>query len=106
VRGFASRDEEDAVPALMILSTLTDHGLRPRTANPDRLIGFDTDGSVTGARTLDWPAIPGQPESFGVVVAPVGHPTTLVTAETGSRRAVRPRPLTAVGARESVKSPT
>jgi uncharacterized protein with GYD domain len=92
------------MPKYIVLSTLTDHGLRTLKENPDRLMEVNTEISRMGAKVLEQWAVLGQYDFVNVIEAPDNETMTRVSVEIGSRGSVRLVTLPAVDAREFVKS--
>jgi uncharacterized protein with GYD domain len=92
------------MPKYIVLSTLTDHGLRTLKENPDRLTEVNTEISRMGAKVLEQWAVLGQYDFVNIIVAPDNATMTRVSVEIGSRGSVRLITLPAEDAREFVKS--
>ena len=92
------------MPKYVVLSTLTDHGLRTLKENPDRMTEVNTEISRMGARVLDQWAVLGQYDFVNIIEAPDNATMTRVSVEIGSRGSVRLMTLPAVDAVEFVKS--
>lgn len=92
------------MPKYIILSTLTDHGLKTLKENPDRLSEVNTEINRMGAKVLDQWAVLGQYDFVTVIEAPDNSTMTRVSVEIGSRGSVRLMTLPAEDAREFVKS--
>jgi len=92
------------MPKYVVLSTLTDHGLKTLKENPNRLIEVNTEISRMGARVLDQWAVLGQYDFVTVIEAPDNLTMTRVSVELGSRGSVRMMTLPAEDAGEFVKS--
>jgi uncharacterized protein with GYD domain len=91
------------MPKYVVLSTLTDHGLRTLKENPDRLTEVNTEISRMGARVLEQWAVLGQYDFVNIIEAPDNATMTRVSVEIGSRGSVRLMTLPAVDAGEFVK---
>ena len=96
--------KEETVRKYIVLSTLTDHGLKTLKENPDRLTEVNAEISRMGARVLEQWAVLGQYDFINVIEAPDNETMTRVSVEIGSRGSVRLVTLPAVDAREFVKS--
>ncbi|HWR97414.1 MAG TPA: GYD domain-containing protein [Candidatus Methanoperedens sp.] len=92
------------MPKYVVLSTLTDHGLRTLKENPGRLTEVNTEISRMGARVLEQWAVLGQYDFVNIIEAPDNATMTRVSVEIGSRGSVRLVTLPAVDAGEFVKS--
>lgn len=92
------------MPKYVVLSTLTDHGLKTLKENPNRLIEVNTEISRMGARVLEQWAVLGQYDFVTVIEAPDNMTMTRVSVELGSRGSVRLMTLPAEDAGEFVKS--
>ena len=92
------------MPKYVVLSTLTDHGLRTLKENPGRLTEVNTEISRMGARVLEQWAVLGQYDFVNIIEAPDNATMTRVSVELGSRGSVRLVTLPAVETREFVKS--
>lgn len=92
------------MPKYIVLSTLTDHGLKTLKENPDRMTEVNTEISRMGARVLEQWAVLGQYDFINVIEAPDNETMTRVSVEIGSRGSVRLITLPAVDAREFVKN--
>ena len=92
------------MPKYVVLSTLTDHGLKTLKENPARMLEVNTEISRMGARVLEQWAVLGQYDFVNVIEAPDNATMTRVSVEIGSRGSVRLMTLPAVDAAEFVKS--
>jgi uncharacterized protein with GYD domain len=92
------------MPKYVVLSTLTDHGLRTLKENPNRLTEVNTEISRMGARVLEQWAVLGQYDFVNIIEAPDNATMTRVSVEIGSRGSVRLVTLPAIDAGEFVKS--
>jgi uncharacterized protein with GYD domain len=92
------------MPKFIVLSTLTDHGLKTLKENPDRMTEVNTEITRMGAKVLDQWAVLGQFDFVTVIEAPDNATMTRVSVELGSRGSVRLMTLPAEDAREFVKS--
>lgn len=92
------------MPKYVVLSTLTDHGLRTLKENPTRLTEVNTEIARMGARVLEQWAVLGQYDFVNIIEAPDNATMTRVSVEIGSRGSVRLMTLPAVDAAEFVKS--
>ena len=92
------------MPKYIVLSTLTDHGLKTLKENPDRLTEVNTEISRMGARVLEQWAVLGQYDFVNIIEAPDNATMTRVSVEIGSRGSVRLVTLPAIDAGEFVKS--
>lgn len=92
------------MPKYIILSTLTDHGLKTLKENPDRLTEVNTEIKHMGAKVLEQWAVLGQYDFVTVIEAPDNATMTRVSVEIGSRGSVRLMTLPAEDTREFVKS--
>lgn len=92
------------MPKYVVLSTLTDHGLKTLKENPNRLLEVNTEISRMGARVLEQWAVLGQYDFVTVIEAPDNLTMTRVSVELGSRGSVRLMTLPAEDAGEFVKS--
>lgn len=91
------------MPKYIVLSTLTDHGLKTLKENPDRLTEVNTEIQRMGAKVLEQWAVLGQYDFVNVIEAPDNATMTRVSVEIGSRGSVRLMTLPAEDAREFVK---
>ena len=92
------------MPKYVVLSTLTDHGLKTLKENPGRMLEVNTEISRMGARVLEQWAVLGQYDFVNIIEAPDNATMTRVSVEIGSRGSVRLVTLPAVDAGEFVKS--
>jgi len=92
------------VPKYLVLSNLTDHGLKTLKENPDRLTEVNTEIQRMGAKVLEQWAVLGQYDFVTVIDAPDNATMTRVSVEIGSRGSVRLMTLPAEDAREFIKS--
>lgn len=92
------------MPKYIVLSTLTDHGLKTLKENPDRLAEVNTEIHRMGAKVLEQWAVLGQFDFVTVIEAPDNATMTRVSVELGSRGSVRLMTLPAEDVREFVKS--
>jgi uncharacterized protein with GYD domain len=92
------------MPKYVVLSTLTDHGLKTLKENPGRMLEVNTEISRMGARVLEQWAVLGQYDFVNIIEAPDNATMTRVSVEIGSRGSVRLMTLPAVDATEFVKS--
>jgi uncharacterized protein with GYD domain len=92
------------MPKYVVLSTLTDHGLKTLKENPGRMLEVNTEISRMGARVLEQWAVLGQYDFVNIIEAPDNATMTRVSVEIGSRGSVRLMTLPAVDAAEFVKS--
>lgn len=92
------------MPTYIVLSTLTDHGLKTLKQNPNRLIEVNTEISRMGAKVLKQWAVLGQYDFINVIEAPDNATMTRVSVEIGARGSVRLMTLPAEDAGEFVKS--
>ena len=92
------------MPKYVVLSTLTDHGLKTLKENPGRMLEVNTEISRMGARVLEQWAVLGQYDFVNIIEAPDNATMTRVSVEIGSRGSVRLMTLPAEDAREFVKS--
>ena len=92
------------MPKYLVLSNLTDHGLKTLKENPDRLTEVNTEIQRMGAKVLEQWAVLGQYDFVTVIDAPDNATMTRVSVELGSRGSVRLMTLPAEDAREFIKS--
>ena len=92
------------MPKYVVLSTLTDHGLKTLKENPDRMTEVNTEIQRMGAKVLEQWAVLGQFDFVTVIEAPDNATMSRVSVELGSRGSVRLMTLPAEDAREFVKS--
>jgi uncharacterized protein with GYD domain len=90
------------MPKYVVLSTLTDHGLKTLKENPGRMLEVNTEISRMGARVLEQWAVLGQYDF--VTSSRPRQPTMTRVRRVGSRGSVRLMTLPAVDATEFVKS--
>ena len=70
------------MPKYIVLSTLTDHGLKTLKENPDRLTEVNTEIQRMGANVLEQWAVLGQYDFVTVIEAPDNATMTRVSVET------------------------
>ena len=92
------------MPKYIVLSTLTDHGLKTLKENPDRMTEVNTEIQRMGAKVLEQWAVLGQYDFVNIIEAPDNATMTRVSVELGSRGSVRLMTLPAEDTREFVKS--
>jgi len=102
--GRTTPGKEEIVPTYIVLSTLTDHGLKTLKENPNRLTEVNAEISRMGATVREQWAVLGQYDFINVIEAPDNETMTRVSVEIGSRGSVRLVTLPAVDAREFIKS--
>jgi uncharacterized protein with GYD domain len=88
----------------IVLSTLTDHGLKTLKENPDRLSEVNKEIGRMGAKVLEQWAVLGPYDFVNIMEAPDNDTMTRVSIEIGSRGSVRLMTLPAQNAGEFVKS--
>ena len=92
------------MPKYIVLSTLTDHGLKTVKENPDRMTEVNTEIMRMGATVLEQWAVLGPYDFVTVIEAPDNATMSRVSVELGSRGSVRLMTLPAEDAREFIKS--
>jgi uncharacterized protein with GYD domain len=95
--------EERAMPKYVVLSTLTDHGLKTLKENPDRLLEVNKEIARMGAKVLEQWAVLGLYDFVNIMEAPDNDTMTRVSIEIGSRGSVRLMTLPAQDAGEFIK---
>lgn len=88
----------------IVLSTLTDIGLKTLKENPDRLTEVNAEIARMGARVLEQWAVLGTYDFVNVIEAPDNETMTRVSVEIGSRGSVRLVTLPAQDAGEFIRS--
>jgi uncharacterized protein with GYD domain len=91
------------MPKYIVLSTLTDHGLKTLKENPDRLTEVNSEIRRMGAQVLEQWAVLGQYDFVNVIEAPDNATMTRVSVEIGSRGSVRLVTLPAEDAGDFIK---
>lgn len=92
------------MPTYVVLSTLTDHGLKTLKENPERLLEVNKEIARMGAKVLEQWAVLGAYDFVNIIEAPDNGTMTRVSVEIGSRGSVRLVTLPAQEAREFIKS--
>ena len=92
------------MPTYLMLSTLTDQGLRTLLSNPDRLREVNRDVEELGAKVLHQWATLGPFDFVNVVEAPDAETIARVSVALGARGSAKLQTLTALSVDEFLSS--
>ncbi len=87
----------------IVLSTLTDHGLKTLKENPNRLIEVNREIEQMGCKIVEQWAVLGPYDFVNIVEAPDNETMSKVSVEVGSRGSVRLITLPAIQVEDFIK---